>query len=149
MRSSFYVVLCGEVVNICVHNISDSTKPENKRYTGALCVFQPHICFLTLPPQIQRWQVCQAGMPCPRILARFWLVGGRTGIMSHKHDQVGAFLKPRDAGRLQRIGNGSVWCTIRPPNRRHREAIHVACPVPRKGNTPVGVHRKYQRSHKQ
>jgi hypothetical protein len=50
MRSSFYVVLCGEVVNVRLRlrNISNSTEPQEKRYTGALRVLRSHIFVITL-----------------------------------------------------------------------------------------------------
>jgi hypothetical protein len=48
MRSSFCVLLCGEVVNVRLRNISNSTEPLEKRYTGALRALRPHIFVLTL-----------------------------------------------------------------------------------------------------
>jgi hypothetical protein len=48
MRSSFCVVLCGEVVNVRLRNISNSYEPQEKRYTGAICALRPHIFVLTL-----------------------------------------------------------------------------------------------------
>jgi hypothetical protein len=46
--SSFCVVLCGELVNVRLRNISNSTKPLEKRYTGTLRALRPHIFVLTL-----------------------------------------------------------------------------------------------------
>jgi hypothetical protein len=48
IRSSFCVVLCGEVVNVRLRNISNSTEPREKRYNGALRALRTHIFVLTL-----------------------------------------------------------------------------------------------------
>jgi hypothetical protein len=48
IRSSFCVVSCGEVVNVRLRNILNSTEPREKRYTGALRASRPHIFVLTL-----------------------------------------------------------------------------------------------------
>jgi hypothetical protein len=48
IRSLFCVVLCSEVVNMRLRNISNSTEPREKRYTGALRALRPHIFVLAL-----------------------------------------------------------------------------------------------------
>jgi hypothetical protein len=45
IRSSFCVVLCGEVVNVHLRNISNSTEPREKKIHGRTTrVATPYIC---------------------------------------------------------------------------------------------------------
>jgi hypothetical protein len=73
IRSSFCVVLCGELVNVCLRNISNSTEPREKRYTGALCALRPHIFVLTPDVCMQRASIrsCNgfhiSSLPCSLI----------------------------------------------------------------------------------
>jgi hypothetical protein len=46
IRSSFCDVLCGEVVNVRLRNISNSTEPREKKIHGRTTrVVTPYICY--------------------------------------------------------------------------------------------------------